>query len=100
MIDIHPTKSGGYKGSLPIELKFDSDLEDDDDDHMMEAFQLPQVISPVRKKIKLNEPWKRPRRHGGTTSDDSALESSTQSGSDGDDERELSCDDRPSSRKR
>ena len=101
MIDIHPTKSGGYKGSLPIELKFDSDLEDDSDEHMMEMFQLPPVVSPVRKKIKLNEPWKRQqRRAGGTMSDDSALESSTQSGSDGDDERELSCDDKPSSRKR
>ena len=105
MIDIQPSKSG-YKGTLPIELKFDSDLEDEDDEHLMEAFQLPAAISPVRKKIKLEEPWMRRRRTGdslsGFTADgeDSALESSAQSGSDGDDERDTSCDDKPSSGRR
>ena len=105
MIDIHPTKSGGYKGSLPIELKFDSDLEDEDDDQMMEAFQLPpQTISPMRKKIKLDKPWGRQRRTrysaDGSHEEDSALESSIQSGSEGDDELEMDYDDTPSSRRR
>ena len=105
MIDIHPTKSGGYKGSLPIELKFDSDLEDEDDEHMMETFQLPpQLVSPVRKKIKLDKAWGRQRRRGysadGSHEEDSALESSTQSGSEGDDERETYYDNKPSSRRR
>lgn len=105
MIDIQPSKTG-YKGTLPIELKFDSDLEDDDDEQLLESFQLPPVISPVRKKIKLEEPWRRQRRSGGSLSgfnadgEDSALDSSAQSGSDGDDEGELSCDDRPTSRRR
>ena len=105
MIDIHPTKSGGYKGSLPIELKFDSDLEDEDDEHTMETFQLPpQLVSPVRKKIKLDKAWGRQRRRGysadGSHEEDSALESSTQSGSEGDDERETYYDNKPSSRRR
>ena len=106
MIDIQPTKSGGYKGSLPIELKFDSDLEDEEDEQMMEAFQLPpQVVSPVRKKIKLEKPWKRHRRTGcsadGSHEEDSALESSTQSGSEGDIEQDMMFYDyKPSSRRR
>ena len=103
MIDIQPTKSGGYKGSLPIELKFDSDLEDEDDEQMMGAFQLPpQTVSPMRKKIKLDKPWGRQSRTGysadGSHEEDSALESSTQSGSEGDDEEEMFYDDKPSSR--
>lgn len=94
MIDIQPSKSGGFKGTLPIELKFESDLEDEEEEQIMESLRMP-CISPVRKKIKLDEPW---RRRGmntsfsnsdGTQEDDSALESSTQSGSDGDDEREM-----------
>ena len=109
MIDIHPTKSGGYKGSLPIELKFDSDLEDEDDDQLMEAYQLPpqtiSPVSPVKKKIKLDKPWGRQRPSTGYGADgsheeDSALESSAQSGSEGDDELEMDFDDTPSSRRR
>ena len=102
MIDIQPSQTGGYKGTLPIELKFDSDIEYEDEEQLLEAFQLPPVISPARKKIKLDEPWRRPRRTEGslTADDDSALESSTQSGSEGDDERETSCDDRFTTRRR
>ena len=102
MIDIQPSQTGGYKGTLPIELKFDSDLEYEDEEQLLEAFQLPPTISPVRKKIKLDEPWRRASRPGGslTADDDSTLESSTQSGSDGDDEWEMSGDERISTRRR